>query len=527
MLKEIRRILRSHRKDKGLVKFDEINVKKGTNKILLSAPHTFEHKRRGKKKVKDYLTYSLVRVLSELSNCHVIYINKEIDYDPNFDTENNFYYEYIKKYTRENNIGVVLDIHAMEKNVISDLDLGTNNYKNVNNNKELIRKMVHELKKHDLGNITIDSLYKASSSTISNRINSDLGIEAIQIEIGRRSREFHKNKKQVAIFINAILDVINVIENNAKFSEVIFKDKKGEKDDLKYIYYTKAKKKGSFDFTARYDKVLDIKPAFGYTRQIPDVINYDKVGLEIEVSVTLERDKYSFIKKLLKNIKELVGESGYFVKDGTIIGDYSFEIVLDPLSVEEIYDFWNTLQEIMQFSHGLIQVSKEKNCGIHMNFNQYDIADPHEAHKRLTALLSEKENLFEENIYKQYKFIWDYDEYLKYQDTISSKYLWLNYLGKKVVEIRNVKTSLNPVELVILIKKLLESLFYDRQHKEFDYQSFTTLSKIYDTALDKVEADSVFKDINENGFVIISLKEKSAKIVTLKEELIKEIKKNI
>ena len=79
MLKELRKLLKNHRKDKNLIKFEEINVKKGTNNILLSAPHTFEHKRNGEIKIKDYLTYSLIRVITELTNCHVIYINKNID----------------------------------------------------------------------------------------------------------------------------------------------------------------------------------------------------------------------------------------------------------------------------------------------------------------------------------------------------------------------------------------------------------------------------------------------------------------
>lgn len=523
MLKELRILLKNHRKDKNLVKFEEIYVKKGTNKILLSAPHTFAHIRNGQVKIKDYLTYSLIRVITELTNCHVIYINKDIDYDPNYDLENNFYYEYLKKYVRENDIEYVLDFHSMNKNEYTDLDLGTNNYKNVNNDKDLIKDLLKELKKHNLGIVTIDKIHKASYRTISSRINKDLSIKSFQIEIGEKLREFHSNKEQVSELINGILDVINFLENKTKFSSVIFKDKKGKKVFIK----NKKKTKGSFDYEKKYDRVLDIKPAFGYNRQLPSKIDYDQVGLEIEVSVTLERDKYSFIKKLLNNIKELVGEKGYFVKDGTIIGDYSFEIVLDPLKVEEIYELWNNLQEIMKFSKGLIQVSKEKNCGIHMNFNQYDIIDINESHKRLTAYLSEKENNFEENIYKQYKFIWDFKEYYKYQNKVSNKYLWVNYLDKKLVEIRNVKTSLNAVELVILIKKILSALYYDKEQKDFDYQSFVTLNKIYDTALDNVENDKVFDEINNNGFVVISLKDKQAKVISLDDKLTNEIKKKL
>ena len=37
MLKEFRKLLKSHRKDKNLVKFEEINCKKGTNNIATNA----------------------------------------------------------------------------------------------------------------------------------------------------------------------------------------------------------------------------------------------------------------------------------------------------------------------------------------------------------------------------------------------------------------------------------------------------------------------------------------------------------
>lgn len=521
MLKEFRKLLKSHRKDKNLVKFEEINCKKGTNNILLSAPHTFTHEKNGENKSKDYLTYSLIRVISELSNCHVMYINKEIDYDPNYDKENNFYYEYLKKYVRSNNIDYVIDIHSLAINEITDLDIGVDEFKNVNNDKKLVKDIVKELNKYSLGTVTIDKIYRSHNRTICSRIHKDTGVKSIQLEIGQKNRNFHKNKAQVSNLINAILGVINYLENKSKFSSVIFKDKKGKKVIVRNT------RKNKFDYEAKFDKVLDIKPAFGYERKLKEKIAYDEVGLEIEVSVTLERDKYSFTKKLLANIKELVGENGYFVKDGTIIGDYSFEIVLDPLKVEEIYEFWNNLQEIMIFSKGIIQVSSEKNCGIHMNFNQYDVTNPIESHKKLMALLSEKENYFEENIYKQYKFIWDFEEYCKYQRTISSKYLWINYLDKKLVEVRNVKTSLNSIELVELIKKILNALYYDRNQIEFDYKSFVTLNKIYDTAIDKIKSDKVFDELNRNGFVIIGFNNKTADIIVPSDKIVQEIKNDM
>ena len=518
MQEEIKSILRDHRRDEELFKIDEINVKKGTNKILLTAPHTFGHKSKGRIGIKDPLTYQVIRVLSELSNCHVIYVNQSVDYDPGSDVEYNFYYDYLKKYTRENEIDLLIDIRSIKEHI--GIDIITNDYKNID--KKTTLEVQHELLEAGLKKVTIDA-EKGIKTSPANRIVKDFDIDSLRLLI--ENKKF--KEKELIILINALLDVITYIEKREKFKIVSMADKYGKKEDIKSKYIQEIRNEGTFDYTEKYDKILDIKPAFGYKRALPEVIRYDWVGLEIEVSVTLERDKYSLIGKLLKNIKELVGKRGYFVKDYTVMGDYQFEIVLDPLPVEDIYDIWNTLSEITHFSGGLIQVSKEKNCCIHMNFNQYDITDKYEAHKRLTALLSEKEDYFEENIYKQYKFIWDFDEYCKYQSTVSSKYLWINYLDTKLVEVRNIRTTLNPTELIILIKKILEALFYDRNNIPFDYQAFTSLSKIYDTAFDKVQTNKVFNDINDSGFVVISLKDKKGKVVSLSEELRSKIKEEL
>ena len=84
------------------------------------------------------------------------------------------------------------------------------------------------------------------------------------------------------------------------------------------------------DFVERYDELLDVKPCYGIDR-VKKRVKYDHIGLEIEIAVNYERERYTFIRTLLKKIITLVGDNGYFTHDGTILGKYSFEIVLDPL----------------------------------------------------------------------------------------------------------------------------------------------------------------------------------------------------
>ena len=67
--------------------------------------------------------------------------------------------------------------------------------------------------------------------------------------------------------------------------------------------------------------------------------------------------------------------------------------------------------DIVKFSDGSICFDKKHNCGLHMNFNQYDIDDIDAAHKRLLLLMNQKDKYFEENIYKRIIYNFDFNDY--------------------------------------------------------------------------------------------------------------------
>ena len=277
------------------------------------------------------------------------------------------------------------------------------------------------------------------------------------------------------------------------------------------------------DYQTKYDELLDIKPSYGYKRELGNV-QFDEVGLEIEVAVNYDRNSYSFIRKMLIKIKELIGDNGYFVKDGTITADYSFEIVLDPLKLEKIYYIYDNLMNIIEFSNGLIEISKEKNCGIHLNFNKSDITDINLAHKQITSYACENKNVFEENMYKQFKFIWDYNAYCDYQKNVSSKYVWINYIKKKVVEIRNIKVGMDVNTFTSAIKDITACLFSDKINNTLDHtELYTNLEKLYNNSFTK--KDDIIKQLKEKGIVVISLENNDLKMITLSDEIIDKIKK--
>ncbi len=264
------------------------------------------------------------------------------------------------------------------------------------------------------------------------------------------------------------------------------------------------------DFNKHYDELLDVKKAKEYKREFKNKIKDNEVGLEIEVAVNYKRDSYSFIKKMLTKVKEAVGENGFFVKDGTILGEYAFEIVLDPMNSKDVFNIYSKIVEIVDFSSGLLEISKEKNCGIHLNFNKPSKENEVLAHKEMTAYILKNMHLFEENIYKQVKIIDELDEYIIYQNEIADKYVFINYLKEKIVEMRNIKASISPLEL----KKLLDELI-------------NILYSLETESLDTIIVKEIKKIINNNTKEILELfKNKESFTIDCSEGVPKLIVKN-
>lgn len=476
------------------IEFPEFTIISGSSNVLFSAPHTYIHMRKNESKVKDFGTLTIIKMLKRFTKAHVIYTNKPVDYDPNYD-KNNKYKKCLNKYIKEKNIEYLIDIHGSQKTENFDIEIGTNRLKNINEDENLLNEIKKIMKKNNINNISVDENYKSARNTICNQANSRLKIISIQLEVGKNFRVIKNNNKNYKNLINTLIDIALFLERRDKMIEI--------------------------DYQTKYDEVLDIKPSYGYNRELKPV-NFDEVGLEIEVAVNYDRNSYSFIKKLLTKIKKLIGENGYFVKDGTITAEYSFEIVLDPMNVEEISKIYENLMNIIEFSNGLIEISKEKNCGIHLNFNKNDITDINESHKKLTTYICENPKYFEENMYKQFKFIWNFDEYEEYQKTVSSKYVWANYLKKKVVEIRNIKVGMNTKDMATIISEILICLYGDKLDGTIDDKLYNNLEKLYNKSFNK--RDDIMKQLKESGVVVLTLKDNDIKMVTISEDIIKKIK---
>ena len=92
------------------IKYNCFSIIEGNSNIMISAPHTYTHKRKGKKKSKEIGLLDMVLLLKELTNCHIIYTTQDINSDPNFDKKSEYKDELIK-YIEEKEIEYLIDIY--------------------------------------------------------------------------------------------------------------------------------------------------------------------------------------------------------------------------------------------------------------------------------------------------------------------------------------------------------------------------------------------------------------------------------
>lgn len=199
-------------------KFDEYNNKinesfeyiEGNEKIILSAPHSVSHLRKGKIKAKDSHTGTIAILLQNALNCNCIYKTKNCNDDANYDIENNEYKTKLAEIIRKKQIKFLVDIHGAKEGYDFDIDVGTANYSNLNNKEEYANQIVELGKKYNL-NVTIDKVFRASTlHTIANSINEQTKVPCMQIEISKvyRNLENFDNIKIVLNFLEEFLKKI-------------------------------------------------------------------------------------------------------------------------------------------------------------------------------------------------------------------------------------------------------------------------------------------------------------------------------
>lgn len=199
---------------------DGFNIISGTSAILISAPHTQTHIRNEIEKPAEIYTYEIALTLSQKTNSFFIYKTEEDLDDPNFSDESPYRKELINLVEREN-IQYVLDIHGM-KDCKFDIEIGTNNLNNINNNL-LLYDFLKKFFQKSKFKVSFDSKFKASYyNNISVVTQSNCNVPAIQIEIANYIRINEAKRNEVILELEKLINFLKVT-TSYKIEKSLFK----------------------------------------------------------------------------------------------------------------------------------------------------------------------------------------------------------------------------------------------------------------------------------------------------------------
>ena len=103
-----------------------------------------------------------------------------------------------------------MDIHGAKEGYDFDIDVGTDNYSNLNNKKEYANQIIELGKKYNL-NVTIDKVFRASTlHTISKSISEQTKVPCMQMEISKEYRNL-ENFDNIKIILNFLEEFLKKI----------------------------------------------------------------------------------------------------------------------------------------------------------------------------------------------------------------------------------------------------------------------------------------------------------------------------
>ena len=186
-------------------------IVKGNLPIIFSAPHCVKQLREGKIKCAEGETGAIVQILSNRLDCYAIYKTYNDNDDANYDL-NSKYKEYLLKIVKENDIKLLLDIHGAKNEHDFNIEICTDDGKNIENNWYLIDDLKNSFITNGIDKITENTIFKANSiRTISKYIHKETNIPCIQLEITGRYR-YIENIEGIYKLINALSDFIDNIK---------------------------------------------------------------------------------------------------------------------------------------------------------------------------------------------------------------------------------------------------------------------------------------------------------------------------
>ena len=187
----------------------------GNAPVLLSAPHSTNHKKEGNLKLGELYTGSIAEYLARAIGCAVITKTNcnESAYndDPNAQDEFCTYKQKIVEFMKKNKIILFVDFHGLSKEKECIVDIGLNEGKNTagKNYPYCLQRLIE--RRFPKSTATIDKYCKASlPNNLSRWMSEKYNVCSVQLEINGSYREFEGLKEHQSIrLLNTLLEWLN------------------------------------------------------------------------------------------------------------------------------------------------------------------------------------------------------------------------------------------------------------------------------------------------------------------------------
>lgn len=165
---------------------------KGKIPILFTAPHTMKQLREdGSIKLNEPYTKGIALYLNKYCNVNCMVKLKDTGIDSNNDNYDEFKTE-IKRFVKDNNIKLVIDLHGASNNNSFDVEFGTMN--NLSSDFSTVRELEEAFTENGITNIKYNDPFKGGAIT---RSLYELDVDVIQIEINSNFRQNDINNLKV------------------------------------------------------------------------------------------------------------------------------------------------------------------------------------------------------------------------------------------------------------------------------------------------------------------------------------------
>lgn len=177
----------------------------GPGRVLISGPHTVNHRRDGRPKIADRYSGAIARLVQRLTGNPMIVRTRGPAGDPNWDRESAYKDEIATRAAR-GEIVAVIDIHGAAREHPFDLALGT-----AGRGGDWSRDLADLARQRIGGQVWLDGDYFTAShpGTVTWFVSRRLGLPAIQIEVNG----FYRSPvRRPAAFLQAVTAIIALAE---------------------------------------------------------------------------------------------------------------------------------------------------------------------------------------------------------------------------------------------------------------------------------------------------------------------------